>query len=754
MNILPRPETEDPAVRCVLPGVPWVGFYRGGPDAPEDDPFPACVRALLQYTNDALGFPTRPGERGPWHDLHCYVMGTSGAAFRLGWCAPKWDWSVFDLLGASDDPVGGFTEGLASVGYASEVLLRQPFAQSLGLPQAADYSEADFRARIMESIRAGKPVFSLGLVGPPECCLITGYDEGGAVLVGRSFFTGDAQFSAGLEFEEAGDGDPDPYFRKRNWYPDTFALILLGDRIPRDTNQINRRALRRALEIMRTPVIRDHWSGQASYTQWADTLLKDDQFPADDLATLTTRHEIHHGAGGTLAEARAWGAGFLHTVAAMEPAAAHELIAAAGCFDNEHDLVWAIWEFTSGMDTTEGGARRMADSGTRGRMVPLIRMARQQDQMAAAHIERALALMGEPPLPGTPGSFGQALLAGVPRVGFDVHLSPFPGSLFSIMQYLGDPVPYDFIMGVTGAAFRRLWNRDDGGNIDLSYFAPEPIQRAAEALRYELTIIPPNKPRMLAAIHDSIASGRPVIGFGIIGPPEAGVIAGYEEGGEVLRGWSYFQDGSVPGYYSERGWFERFAQFTQAPDSGLGPVGVPPMGLVVVGDRMRWPGPSRRDLLIHTLRWAIDLERTAHREHLPNHVSGLAAYDAWAAGLEADADYPLDNPETLATRLMVHGDQCVMLEERRNAAGFLRMMAPEAPAAADQLEAAAELYDRVADLSSRIWLRGFDMGPETARALADPATREGIAAAVREASALEFEAVAALEAAVSILTAK
>ncbi len=80
------------------------------------------------------------------------------------------------------------------------------------------------------------------------------------------------------------------------------------------------------------------------------------------------------------------------------------------------------------------------------------------------------------------------VLAGVPRIGYDVHLSPFPGALYSWLQFMGDPADYDYLMGVTGACFRRLWNRDDGGNVDLMYLAPEPYARALRALGYDVTI--------------------------------------------------------------------------------------------------------------------------------------------------------------------------------------------------------------------------------------------------------------------------
>lgn len=749
-TVRPRPATADPAVRCVLPGVPWIGFYRGGD--PEDEPFPACVRAFLQYRNDDVGFAKTSAGRPPWHRLHQYVQTTSGASFRLGWDNAKWDWGAMELLGMPGDPLAAFRDGLASVGYSCEILLRQDFARSLGLSQPVDYDEAALRERIMASVAKGVPVLALGVVGPPECSLITGYDEGGKVLVGRSFFSGEADFNAGLEYEDAGGGNPDPYFRKRNWFADTRGLILIGEKIPRPSDrEIHIQTLRRALEIMRTPVVRGHFTGQAAFTMWADTLLRDAAFPPADLALLRSRFEYHHGAGGTLAEARAYGTDVLHDMADAEPAAADDLREAARCFSDEHDLVWAIWEFTGGMIGGDEGARKLAIHDLRGRLVPLIRLARRRDAEAAAHFEKALELMGDKAQPDGPGNFGGVVLPGVPRVGYDVHPCPFPGSLSAVLDYLGDPVDYDYLMGVTGAAFRRLWNRDDGGNIDLGYLAPDVYRRAATAIGYELSLVPRDKQRMIRALQESLSRGRPVIAFGLIGPPEAGLVTGYEQRGEVLHGWSYFQDRALPGYYTEAGWFEKFSRFTQVPDAALGPT-TPPVGLIVVGDKERWPGPSRREILIDSLKWAVDLARTARRANLPRHVSGLAAYESWAKELETDADYLADDAKDLGTRVMVHGDQVAMLRERHSAAAFLRLMSDAAPEVASQLTAAAELYDQTAGYAGQLWPWGAGADRAAQQGLVDPNVRREFAATVRQAAATEEKAVAKLEAVLKVLT--
>lgn len=325
----------------------------------------------------------------------------------------------------------------------------------------------------------------------------------------------------------------------------------------------------------------------------------------------------------------------------------------------------------------------------------------------------------------------RVVLEGVPKIGYHVHMSPTPGSLFACLKYLKDPVPYDYLMGVTGAAFRRIWSRDDGGNVDLMYLAPEPHERAFRAIGREFRVVTPErKDAMVQAVKESIAGGRPLLAFGIIGPPECGIVAGYDRGGEVLFGYSYFQDGAIEGYYEQAGWHEGA--------SWAGKV-----GFILIGEKRA--RPPERETLLSTLAWAVDLARTPKRANLPDHMSGLAAYEAWAAGLEVDADYPRDNAEVLGTRVMVHGDQAVMLYERANAAGYLRSMVEAAPEAAAELKAAAALYDEVVKLGPKVWPWGHDMGPATQQALADPKARREIAQAVRRAGGIETRAVEHLE---------
>lgn len=324
----------------------------------------------------------------------------------------------------------------------------------------------------------------------------------------------------------------------------------------------------------------------------------------------------------------------------------------------------------------------------------------------------------------------QLRLENVPRIGFDLHLSPFPGSLYAVLDYLGDRQDYDYLMGITGAAFRRLWNRDDGGNIDLSRFGEMPFRLAFNALGYAWQRLPAEKAIMLDAIKPSLAQGIPPISFGLLGPPEAGLVTGYAEDGAVLYGWSYFQP-NRDGYYELRDWFE-----TMDKSNGY--------GLLILGDQ-KSPLPPPREVLLTALEWAIDLAYTTPRPNLPHPVSGLAAYDAWADALACDADYPAANADQMAYRAMIYGDQCIMLEEQRDAARFLRRMKEAAPCEAALLEEAALLYDKVAAVVSQVWPWPVEANAGAIPALADPDQRRQLAAYIRSACEQEGRAVALLE---------
>ncbi len=251
-------------------------------------------------------------------------------------------------------------------------------------------SEKLLREGVVKSIRDdGRPVIGFGVIGPPECCIITGYDDNGEVLVGWSFFQAVPDFSAGIDFEPSG------YFRKRDWFKDTRGVILIGKkRKGPSQSDIYRKALKRAVELTRKPKINlggERHNGLAAYTAWAEAITNDEDFPAKDMSVLRERHMAHDNMVGMVAEGRWYASHFLRQVAEHETDMAEDLSAAIECYEAEHSLMWKIWGLVCGIGRSDKKVKKFAKPTIRQQIAPVILEARDKDTEAADLIEKALA---------------------------------------------------------------------------------------------------------------------------------------------------------------------------------------------------------------------------------------------------------------------------------------------------------------------------------------------------------------------------
>jgi hypothetical protein len=366
--------------RLVLERVPRIGFYSGGPRCPEDIPFPSVMRAVMEYFKDEE-FGCRacrgitPRCRIPCS--YAFFIGVSGVASYLNW-GPGWDMDNVEIMYQSDDPAAPFDRAFRAAGYGYRV-------------HGPGGDPAAHRNAIVESITAGRPVISFGPIGPPEAGLITGYDEGGDVLVGWSFFQGFPEFNQGIGFEPTGE------FRARDWLasPPGFSFITIDDRKERPAlHETCRQALEWMLAVTHTPVtFASRKNGLAAYEAWAAHLLRDEDFPADE-SILRQRHDVHNNLVGFLAEARWYGSQFLvgMTVGGddiVHRSAIEDLYAAAGLYAGEHELMWQAWDLVGGNGNPDAW-RKFADPAVRRRIAPIILQAREKDAAAAGHLERAL----------------------------------------------------------------------------------------------------------------------------------------------------------------------------------------------------------------------------------------------------------------------------------------------------------------------------------------------------------------------------
>jgi len=341
-----------------------------------------------------------------------------------------------------------------------------------------------------------------------------------------------------------------------------------------------------------------------------------------------------------------------------------------------------------------------------------------------------------------PEEFASRVLEGIGELNYGKSgQCTWCGSVVKLMEYLGDPVDYDYVMGVSGSAFMLLWHMSwCPSNNTLMVLGPEPVDRAFRALGYEFEWIhrhseeDDKEQEFRKRITRSIDKGRPVLVEGVVGPPEVGIATGYEKDGDVLIGRSYFHDRTEE-YYRKADWYKDC------------------WSVGVIGHKIERPG--ERDVLRGALEWAVKLARAGTWG--PDRACGLAAYDAWAAALLIDADFPPDDLEKLNFRCVVNTNVNAsgLRESRDCAARFLRSMKGAAGDASTQLEAAAVLYNEevgILDRMLKVAPSDANFSPEDRRLeMADRGLRERMAKMVIEAKDKDEEAVEKLESALDSL---
>lgn len=359
--------TRSPA-RVVLPGVQKIGYIQLKDGSWELTPFASSLRSVLAYLGESITYDE--------------VMAFSGAAFRMVWNPAHWDPGNSDISFMAADPLEPFRRAFAAAGYEAQFYGRQENRGASYFSFFPDYLiEEQMRSAIVASIDRQVPVIAFGVIGPPECCVVAGYDEGGGVLIGWNFFQGDPAWEAVIEKEESG------YFRRRGWYASTEGLILIGaKRSALSREDLDRQVLEWALQVARSERANQHNLGQAAYNSWAEQMQTEAFFPAGDDETLSYRMTVIDDAS-MMIDARLQAARFLRGAALREPALAGNLLSAAGLYEREQKLAGELWYLPGKYEPRHRG---LADPAVRRQIAEIILQARDLDAQAAFYLEQAL----------------------------------------------------------------------------------------------------------------------------------------------------------------------------------------------------------------------------------------------------------------------------------------------------------------------------------------------------------------------------
>ena len=341
------------------------------------------------------------------------------------------------------------------------------------------------------------------------------------------------------------------------------------------------------------------------------------------------------------------------------------------------------------------------------------------------------------------------ILYGVPKVAYSYEeCTPFCAAMKACLNYMGQQIDYAYIMAITGAAFRLRWNVEywDGGNVDIMNIYEdryEAFRRAftAAGRSYRLLKrVDSDKEEFFRFIKEELEEGRPVIAFGIIGPPEACLITGYREDGKQLLGWNCFQDNQEfaknvtqdeSGYFVTDGWWENECT----------------VALLAVGEHQETLA-SHQEILENALQ-ILTKEKVVYQDQenglITEYAGGQRAYECWARKIGDDKEFPKGAIlPILYERLVCQNDAVVMLSEGRfYAATYLEQVAKEEPQVDKECKQAAGYLRRGAELGLKMGeiVGGFIQDEERIKHFSQPEIRRELVSLINKAKSFEAEAV-------------
>ncbi len=313
-------------------------------------PYPICIKAVSEYLGDDVSYP--------------YIMAATGAAFRLVWNTACWDLSNVDIYHT-------FTESNAVYELGAKALGRE--FSFLGRDE--NTTKEEFTTFIKEHLAEGYPCIALGIIGPPEPCIVAGYGDDGESLLGWNFFQEDPEYADNVTTAENG------YFVSRSWWEniDTQAVMCMG---PVNAQEVPpQEILRQAVSALEGRMEYSYAKGIQAYDAWREMLLEDGHFASTVYDSLFSKLLVQNDAVQCLMDGRNQGAKYLLELVAkqkkqdntkLEQAARHFQKVSA-CAEEMSRLI-GDW---SDMDAM---LRHLADRKVREELAELILHAKAKDE--------------------------------------------------------------------------------------------------------------------------------------------------------------------------------------------------------------------------------------------------------------------------------------------------------------------------------------------------------------------------------------
>lgn len=324
--------------------------------------FPICIKAVSEYLGDDIPYAR--------------VMAATGAAFRLVWNQAEWDLSNIDIYHTLRESNEIYRYGAKALGREFSFLGRD-----------ADTSKKEFTEYIKSNLAKGLPVIALGIIGPPEPCIIAGYDSAQEEVIGWNFFQHDPEFGATVRTMENG------YFRCGTWWEntDTQAVMCIGalTSSPYGDEAI----IKMAADIMEARTETTYAKGLRAYNAWKEMLLNDRHFENNSgFDSLFSMLLVQNDAVECIRDGRKWGAEYFAKLAetfGKEDAAICLRIAKS--FRKVSSIGAEMKNLPGSFNDTEQMLKNFSCRSIRDRLGKLIDLAKQEDTLAYEQIRLLLS---------------------------------------------------------------------------------------------------------------------------------------------------------------------------------------------------------------------------------------------------------------------------------------------------------------------------------------------------------------------------
>ena len=348
---------------CILYGVSKVHYAMEGWYC---SPFPMCLKAVLNYMGQEINYSC--------------LMAASGMAFRLRWNQNQWDPGNVGIQTIFEDPKEGIHRAFEAAGRGYDILSKQ--GNSLEEKEM-------FKALIRQHLDKGQPLISIGIIGPPEAGIITGYKNGGDTLLGWSLFQENMEFAGGVQFDECG------YYITDHWWETVDCVITVGELLEAETDP--KKILANGLSILKKELIaasygeKFFYGGQAAYQAWAEAVKNDKEFSKDMILPLLLERFMCQGdAEVMVSEGRYCAADYLRRLGEEYPTAVNECEHAAKCFDDICSCINDMTALRKGHEQTEDTLMKFVDSDIRSQIAEYIGRAAACESVAAHALEAVI----------------------------------------------------------------------------------------------------------------------------------------------------------------------------------------------------------------------------------------------------------------------------------------------------------------------------------------------------------------------------